>query len=97
VGRETDLSLFCHPLSFSVLHATETNFIANYVPDVDIQEIRALIVSRSFQLIEFLKFVTKLSHLSLQEEIIYPALRYVILRLYIDVSSTSILSSRQIP
>jgi hypothetical protein len=50
------------------------------MPDVEIQEIRALIVGRGFQLIESLKFVTKLSHLTLQGQIIYLSLRYVILR-----------------
>jgi hypothetical protein len=40
------------------------------MPDVEIQEIRALIVGRGFQLIESLKFVTKLSHLALQGQII---------------------------
>jgi hypothetical protein len=50
------------------------------MPDVEVLEIRALIVSRGFQLMESLKFVTKLSHLALQGQIIYPSLRYVILR-----------------
>ena len=49
------------------------------MPDVEIQEIRVLIVSRGFQLMEFLKFLTKLSHLALQGKITYPSLRYVIL------------------
>ena len=48
--------------------------------DVEIQEIRTFIASRGFQLMESLKFVTKLSHLALQGQIIYPSLRYVILR-----------------
>ena len=67
------------------------------MPDVEIQEIRVLIVSMGFQLIESLKFVTKLSHLALQGQIIYPSLRYVFWDSMFGVSSTSILSSRQIP